>query len=400
MKHGQRHFVLGVLFAGLWTAASPAGAQFPWAGARALGMGGAQVAAVDDASAAWWNPAALGRLDGWNVQILAGGVASSRNDLLRTIDTLTGLPFDAIAHGGDPGRLPELLDGLTSLTREDTSVLFSGVAGVAAAYKGFALSVGDVPYAAVYPVIDLVHIVPAGGPADGLSFNQTGLSFAGLSAREIRLAYGRGFLGGTVLVGGAARLVFGRTYFEHCGLFDECPNKNLSSLVREAFQENARDGTKFAFDLGAMVNLGILRVGLTGVSLNQPKFDVASVPSAPAALPLPRQLRGGIAVDPLPFLTVAADGDLLESDTLAPGAKSRQLSLGVEGRVPLFAFRAGTFHDFSASNPHWAVSAGVGFRGPILSVDASVLLSPRGGINPADRDRQDLGAAVGARLRF
>jgi len=57
--------------------------------------------------------------------------------------------------------LPELLDGLTSLTREDTSVLFSGVAGVAAAYKGFALSVGDVPYAAVYPVIDLVHIVPA-----------------------------------------------------------------------------------------------------------------------------------------------------------------------------------------------------------------------------------------------
>jgi len=124
------------------------------------------------------------------------------------------------------------------------------------------------------------------------------------------------------------------------------------------------------------------------------------VPSAPAALPLPRQLRGGIAVDPLPFLTVAADGDLLESDTLAPGAKSRQLSLGVEGRIPLFAFRAGAFHDFAASNPHWAVSAGVGFRGPILSVDASVLLSPRGGVNPADRDRQDLGAAVGARLHF
>ena len=31
------------------------------------GMGGAQVAAVDDGTAAWSNPAVLGRLEGWAV---------------------------------------------------------------------------------------------------------------------------------------------------------------------------------------------------------------------------------------------------------------------------------------------------------------------------------------------
>ncbi|MGE5412866.1 MAG: hypothetical protein ACM3NW_01725, partial [Syntrophomonadaceae bacterium] len=61
-----------LLFAALIGIAAPrpARAQFPWAGARAEGMGGAQVAAVADNSAAWSDPAALASLKGWSVQLL------------------------------------------------------------------------------------------------------------------------------------------------------------------------------------------------------------------------------------------------------------------------------------------------------------------------------------------
>ncbi|HEY1250516.1 MAG TPA: conjugal transfer protein TraF [Thermoanaerobaculia bacterium] len=400
MTTALRFRILTLLVPVLWACAAPARAQFPWAGARAMGMGGAQVAAVDDPTAAWANPAALSRLQGLNFEILAGGVASDRNDLVGTIDLLTSLPFDQILAGQRLDLIPQLLGDIRGLAAEDTSVVFSGVAGIVGTYRGFALSVGDVPYAGIYPVIDLVHVVPGGPPGRNLAENGTGLYLAGLSAREVRLAYGHQFLGGVLSVGGAARLVFGRTYFERCGVFDDCQNKNLSEIVKEAFQNNAVDDTEFAFDAGVLANLGIVKLGVTGIALNQPHFDVIALPGSPGTVPLPRQIRGGISVDPLPFLTLAADGDFLKSDTLAPGAKSQQLSLGVEGRIPLFAFRAGAMHDFAATDSHWAITGGVGFRAPVIAIDASVLLSPQGGIDPTDTDRLDLGASLAVKLHF
>ncbi len=55
------------------------------------------------------------RQQGWNFEILAGGVASNRNDLVGTIDSLTNLPFDDIVSGDRLDLLPELIGDIRNL---------------------------------------------------------------------------------------------------------------------------------------------------------------------------------------------------------------------------------------------------------------------------------------------
>ncbi len=390
---------------------SRARAQFPWAGARATGMGGAEVAAVNDNSAIYANPAALADLKGFDIQLLAGMTAQNRNNLVGTLVNLSNLPFDQIVNGDRPDLIPVALANIANLARPGTSVISSGVVGLVASWNGFAFAVGDVPNAGIYPVIDLQHVVPGGGPDDGLAFNQTGLYLVGLSAREARLAYGAKFLDGVLEVGGALRYVSGVTYFGACHALgsDSCAGKDLSELLHDAFQENARTTNKLTFDVGARANLGIVKLGVVGVALNQPEFTVADVAGSPGTVPLPRQVRGGVSVDPLPFLTLAADGDFIKSDTLVPdsrglqiepGTKSQQLSLGAEARIPFLAFRAGAMRDFAAANPSWAYTFGLGIGVPVVSVDLAVVWGPTGGFNYKNPDREALGGSADIKLHF
>jgi hypothetical protein len=133
-----------------------------------------------------------------------------------------------------------------------------------------------------------------------------------------------------------------------------------------------------------MVNiLGKVRVGLVSTAINEPEFDVAPDPANPSLIGAPascgfRTLRAGVAGEPIGMLTVAADYDLIETDTLVPGGKSRQFSFGAELKLPLFALRAGTFHDSAAPDPHWAYSAGFGLGLDKLSVNAAVVFSRKG----------------------
>ena len=118
------------------------------------------------------------------------------------------------------------------------------------------------------------------------------------------------------------------------------------------------------------------------------------------SLRLPRTLRAGIAAEPVGLLTVAADYDLRETDTLVPGGRSRQFSVGAELKLPLFAIRAGTFRDSAAPDPHWAYSAGFGLGLKKLSVNAAVVFSSEGGLSLSSTNRRDVGASLDARLRF
>jgi hypothetical protein len=377
-------------------------AQSPFVGPRSAGMAGAAAAVSDDGSALWTNPAGFARDPRLDVEILAGGVATNRNDLTSIVDRLSAIDFSRLDQNVINGAVADL----KKLSAPGTGIVGSGVAGLVIGKGGWALGIGDLAYAGVYPTVDLVRVLPGSDPATGLINNASALSFAGLEAREARLTYATSFFAKALLVGATARYIQGRTYFLRQSVFDT-GTSDPAGLARKAFKENEVQTDRITFDVGAMVNiLGKVRVGLVSTAITEPEFDVARDPTrpslvgAPASLRLPRTLRAGIAAEPVGLLTVAADYDLRETSTLVPGGRSRQFSVGAEFKLPLFAIRAGTFRDSAAPDPHWAYSAGFGLGLNKLSVNAAVVFSSEGGLSFSSTNRRDVGASLDARLRF
>ena len=365
-------------------------------------MAGAAVAVSDDGSALWTNPAGFARDPRLDAEILAGGVATNRNDFTTIVDRLSAIDFSRL----DQNVITGAVTDLKKLSAPGSGIVGSGVAGFVVGKGGWALGIGDLAYAGVYPTVDLVRVLPGSDPATGFVNNASAMCFAGLEAREARLSWATSFFAKALLVGATARYVQGRTYFLRQSVFDT-GTTDPAGLARKAFEENERQTDRLTFDAGAMVNiLGKVRVGLVSTAINEPEFDVARDPvrpsliGAPASLRLPRTLRAGIAAEPVGLLTVAADYDLRETDTLVPGGRSRQFSLGAELKLPLFAIRAGTFRDSAAPDPHWAYSAGFGVGLNKLSINAAVVFSSEGGLSFSSTNRRDVGASLDARLRF
>jgi hypothetical protein len=378
------------------SAASLLGQQ-PFIGPRAAGMAGAQTAVANDTTALWANPAGLGLDPRLDFDIFASPLASDRGGFQSSVNALAAL---------DPNHLttPQALAALASLTnlsRPGVGAVASGVAGLVIGERALAIGVGDVAYAGVYPNLDLTNVTPATFP-----LNTSGVNAIGLEAREVRIGYSYGLYGRTLLLGTAVRYIRGRTYYNHTSIFD-VGQDNLGATIINSLKENTKNTNAFTFDVGVMFNLlSTVRVGVVAAALTEPKFDVKqsttnpSVLGAPAFVQLPRTVRAGASVTPISALTVAVDYDLLKSNTLIPGAKSQQLSAGVEISLPIFAIRAGTWHDFEAIDPHWSYSAGFGLKLTVLSINAAVMLSEQGGLNLKSAARRDLGAAIDAHFKF
>ena len=337
-------------------------------------MGGTFVAAGNDATALWGNPAGIAQCTLGCAVLFGGAIATDEN---RFANTLHDDFADADLSHLSADQLTRLEDDLRSFQTAGTGTIGSGSAGLAYAIQGFGIGIGGTVYTGVYPTIDLAGVGAAIVPS-----LDSRVTLRGLETREVRMGYSRAFAGLTV--GGDVRYIQGRTYF----LSESLPEAAESpvNLSRDALRKNEVRTNRIAFDLGALYQpVPKLRLGIVGMNLNEPKFDMFDGSDAP----LPRTVRVGAAFAPLSWdgVVISADADLNKQKTLVPGLSSRRIAAGAQ----IYFLRVGAFRDLEAVDPHWAYTGGFQLSGHFLSLGVSGVYST---------SKRDLGAAAEVKVKL
>lgn len=172
-------------------------------------------------------------------------------------------------------------------------------------------------------------------------------------------------------------------------------DEKIGDAIDEALK-NKKTTTSFAADIGANFDFSkffekkILfnpKFGLIAKNINSPSFERPSKPqNAPAELiwrdnsySLDRQIRAGIALNPVNNLIFACDIDVFSNKTMVDGFYSQELALGLEYNVlnkkhfnmPL---RLGLTRNL-AENEVWVYSAGFGILAGVVFIDFACALS-------------------------
>lgn len=220
------------------------------------------------------------------------------------------------------------------------------------------------------------------GGISGYDNNQTRAMADMAVFTEASLGYGFSVVKG-VQIGGNIKAINGTIAQTGIMLLQE--NDDVGDILKDAWDEK-KNSTQLGIDVGALVNVRELsgsniwfnpQFGITAKNINSPKFDR---PTAPTGInpviaaswktgdyKLKPQIRAGAALNPLSFITLAADIDLTENETSIQGYDSRQLAAGVEINLvnrPSFnlPLRAGINKNVANSNAPMYFTAGLGFN--------------------------------------
>jgi hypothetical protein len=211
-----------------------------------------------------------------------------------------------------------------------------------------------------------------GSTAGNFTTNQSSLQTRGIAYFEVPLAYGYPIdLGrfGTLGIGGAVKAMAGRVYISTTKLF----NTSAGDIFRNITKSH-EDSLSWGIDLGALWKWRIVNVGVVAKNLNTPKFSTSDLVTTEDGFRIRPQVRGGVSVDLLAWLSVATDIDLTRNESAQSGVTSQNFGGGLELHpVAWFKLRMGAYRNIGAGGFGPVATAGltVGPRWFNLDLDAA-----------------------------
>jgi len=378
--------------------------QFAVVGPRALGMGGASVAAVNDSTAVYWNPAALADVRVVDIRIPAEAGAADHVGLKDTWSKINDIN-DQVQVAHDPAAIDETIGLLQDLDKPNTGADVNASAGllvsIPIAKSTLAISALGFGYAGLYPTIDTLHLgTDPLTPATFVGGNDSAVTGIGIVAKEPAVSFATSLVD-KLFIGVNAKMIYAETYVNSTTL-----RSNTFSNFFDDLKNSKTSTNKGSIDAGILyVPAPSFRIGVVGRDLNSPSFPVEGVFAEKQAngsvspvmkldeIKFDPQCRAGVAWLPFKTFTLAVDYDLTRNKTLIRGYEDQTAAIGLEKTFlsEYINLRIGAYKNTADSSAKTVYTAGLGLRLFALRLDFA---------GAYDFDKRQAQASVDLALRF